>query len=147
MNWYVIYTKHRHEKKVEADLISKGIEAYCPTKIEYKFWSDRVKKINSPVLPSMVLVRIEDNRLNSVFCSSSVIRYMFWLGKRAVVTDNEVFQLRESLSNSKILKNEIGSKVGVSSFGNNMGVVEKISKNKIWVSLDEICYKLKLETV
>lgn len=147
MNWYIIYTKNRHEKKVEKDLISLGIEAYCPTKIKYKFWSDRIKKINAPVLPSMVLVRVEDQRLNSVFYSNSVLRYMFWLGKRAVVRNREVIELKESLSNSNILKNDIGSKIDISSFGNNTGIVEKISKNKIWVSLKNIGFKLKLETV
>ena len=146
-NWFVIYTKHQQEIKVSNRLKAIGIEAYCPTRIKYKFWSDRKKKINTPVLPSMVLVRIEEQKLNSVFYSKSVLRYMFWLGKRAVVRDREVIELKESLSNSNILKNDIGSKIGISSFGNNTGIIEKISKNKIWVSLENIGFKLKLETV
>ena len=56
MNWYVLYTKPRFEKKVEEQLLSLGINAYCPKRKEIKFWKDRKKKIDVPVLPSMVLV-------------------------------------------------------------------------------------------
>ena len=60
MNWFVIHTKPRFEKKVEERLLSLGIEAYCPTRKEIRLWSDRKKKIDIPVLPSMVLVRLEE---------------------------------------------------------------------------------------
>ena len=47
MNWYVLYTKPRSEKKVEEKLLSLGINAYCPTYSEIRFWSDRKKKNRS----------------------------------------------------------------------------------------------------
>ena len=72
---------------------------------------------------------------------------MFWLGKRAVVKDEEVKELKKSLSNYFLSKHDVGSKIAVSSFGNNAGTIEKKSKNKIWVSLENLGYKLKLETV
>ena len=67
MNWHVIHTKARHEKKVERDLLSLGIEAFCPIIEEYRVWSDRKKKIEKPALPSMILVRLDDKKLNQVF--------------------------------------------------------------------------------
>ena len=85
MNWYVIHTKPRGEKKAEEQLLSLGINAYCPTRNEIRLWSDRKKRIQVPVLPSMVLVNIEDKDINRVFECPGVVRYMFWLGKRAVV--------------------------------------------------------------
>ena len=45
MNWYVLHTKPRNEKKVEEQLLSMGINAYCPTRSEIKFWSDRKKRL------------------------------------------------------------------------------------------------------
>ena len=56
-----------------------------------------VKRIEVPVLPSMVLVNINDKDINKVFDCSSVIRYMFWLGKRAVVRQSEVEILKKYL--------------------------------------------------
>ena len=82
-SWHVIYTKSRAEKKVEERLNNFGIEAYCPVKQEVKQWSDRKKKILVPILPSMVLVNIDEKERNNVFDIPGVVRYMFWLGKHA----------------------------------------------------------------
>ena len=146
MNWYILNTKPRHEKKVEKDLLSIGINAYCPTQSEYRFWSDRKKKIEKPVLSSMVLVRIDDKDLNNVFYSKSVLRYMFWLGKRAIVRDFEIEILKQNLSKNNIKDPKVGSTIAITSFGNKQGTIDKVSKNKIWVSLNDLGYKLMLET-
>ena len=146
MNWYVLHTKPRHEKKVEKDLLAIGINAYCPTRLEYRVWSDRKKKIEKPVLSSMVLVRIDEKELNNVFFSKSVLRYMFWLGKRAIVRDSEIEILKQSLLNKNVLAPKVGSTIVITSFGNKLGTIDKVSKNKIWVSLQELGYKLMLET-
>ena len=147
MNWYVLYTKPRHEKKVEKELLAIGINAYCPTRKEYRVWSDRKKKIEKPVLSSMVLVRIDEKELNNVFYSKSVLRYMFWLGKRAIVRDYEIEILKRNLLNNSMLDPKVGSMIGVASFGNKLGTIDKVSKNKIWVNLEDLGFKLMLETV
>ena len=146
MNWYVLHTKPKHEKKVEKDLLAIGINAYCPTRTEFRVWSDRKKKIEKPVLSSMVLVRIDEKELNSVFYSKSVLKYMFWLGKRAIVRDFEIEILKQNLSSNNIVDPKVGSTIGVTCFGNKLGTIDKISKNKIWVSLHDLAYKLMLET-
>ena len=145
MNWYVLYTKPRHEKKVEKELIARGINAYCPTRQEYSFWSDRTKKIQKPVLPSMVFVNIKENDLNTVFFCKSVLRYMFWLGKRAIIRDFEIEILKQTLLKNNIVDPKVGSTIGVTSFGNKFGRISKVTKNKIWVSLEDLGYKLMLE--
>jgi len=90
MNWFVLHTKPRFEKKVEERLLSLGIEAYCPVRKEIRLWSDRKKKVDVPVLPSMVLVKLEEKKVNDVFNVNGVVRYMFWLGKRAIVREKEI---------------------------------------------------------
>ena len=153
MKWYVIYTKPRSEKKVEEKLLSLGINAYCPTRTEIRIWSDRKKRIQVPVLPSMVLVNIEDKDINKVFESSSVVRYMFWLGKRAVVRQSEIDILKKYLdgsynlikSNSSDIK--IGDDFKLSSFNNEKGIISRISKNNIWIYLKSIGYSVKLKLV
>ena len=146
MNWYVLHTKPRHEKKVEKDLLGIGIDAYCPKRTEFRVWSDRKKKIEKPLLPSMVLVRIDEKELNNVFYSNSVLRYMFWLGKRAIVRDFEIENLKQNLSKNNIKDPKVGSEIGIKSFGNKLGTIDKVSKNKIWVSLQDLGYKLMLKT-
>ena len=41
--WYVLYSKPRWEKKVDAALIRKGIESWCPVNKIEKQWTDRKK--------------------------------------------------------------------------------------------------------
>ena len=81
MNWYAIYTKPRNEKKVVANIQSLGIEAYCPTISVVKQWSDRKKTIIQPLLSSYVFVK--------------VVRYLFWLGKPAIVREQEIQAMKE----------------------------------------------------
>ena len=151
MNWYVLYTKPRTEKKVEEKLLSIGINAYCPTRPEIRFWSDRRKRIEVPVLPSMVLVNIDDNEINKVFKCSSVVKYMFWLGKRAIVKQSEIDILKKYLNgeynfiNSKSLDIKVGDNFSLSSFNNEEGIVNRISKNNIWIFLKSIGYSVKLK--
>ena len=149
MNWFVIHTKPRFEKKVEERLLSLGIEAYCPTRNEIRLWSDRKKKVCVPVLPSMVLVRLEEKDVNVVFNINGVVRYMFWLGKRAIVRQQEVDVLKNYLKGNTIINQEItkfnpGDIINIPGFNDENGVVERISNNSAWVFLENLGYKIKL---
>ena len=132
-------------------LLSFGINAYCPTRSEFKLWSDRKKKIYKPVLPSMVLVKIDDKDINRVFESPLVVRYMFWLGKRAVVRQSEIDILKKYLDGSYNLISSNSSSINVGddfklpSFNNEKGIVSRISKNNIWIYLKSIGYSVKLK--
>ena len=151
MNWYVLHTKPRCEKKAEEKLLSLGINAFCPTCSEIRLWSDRKKRIDVPVLPSMILVNIDDKDINRVFDSSKVLRYMFWLGKRAVVTQSEVDVLKKYLNghynilDSKSMNIKVGDNFSLSSFNNEKGIVNRISNNNIWIYLKSIGYSVKLK--
>ena len=151
MSWNVIYTKSRAEKKVEERLNNIGIEAYCPLRTEVKSWSDRKKTILVPVLPSMVLVKIDDNKRNEVFDVPGVVRYMFWLKKHAVVRDSEVNSLKLLLETNNIAEQNVssysvGDEIKISSLEDQLGVIKKISKNQIWVVLKQLGYVIKLKT-
>lgn len=151
MKWYVLHTKPRSEKKVEEKLLSLGINAYCPTQNEIKLWSDRKKRIQVPVLPSMVLVNIDEKDINKVFDCPLVVRYMFWLGKRAVVRQSEVDILKKYLKGvhnfieSEISEIKVGDNFSLPSFNNERGIVDRISNNNIWIYLKSIGYSIKLK--
>ena len=149
-SWHVIYTKPRAEKKVEERLNNFGIEAYCPVKQQVKQWSDRKKKILVPVLPSMVLVNIDEKERNKVFDIPGVIRYMFWLGKHAIVKEEEVDSLKILLTQNNILSQDtvalkVGENIDVPGFENQSGIIKNISTNKIWVVLKNLGYVIKLK--
>ena len=66
MDWRVLYTNPRAEMKVAERLEKIGVEAYCPARMEMRQRSDRKKKIWVPLLPSMVLVKIDEREKNKV---------------------------------------------------------------------------------
>ena len=108
MKWFVLFTKPRHELKVLERLISLGIQTYTPTKIVTRQWSDRKKKITIPLLPSMVLVNLENKDPNIVFDVPGVVRYLFENGKRAVVSNAEIVAMQCYQNNTlQIDKNEL----------------------------------------
>ena len=114
-NWFVIYTKPRSELKVLEHLTHLGIEAYTPTKIEVRKWSDRKKKVTVCLLPSMVLVCLEEKEVSKVFEVPAVRRYLFVHGERARVTNDEVLAMKQYIENTYQLLGEkehlVGSKI------------------------------------
>ena len=104
--WFVIYTKPRTEIKVSQRLSVLGIENYTPTRMEIRQWSDRKKKIQVPLLSSMVLVNIHEKEVNKVFEVAGVVRYLFENQKRAEVSNEEVLAMKYYLDNSYLSNKE-----------------------------------------
>lgn len=101
-HWYALYTKPRNEKKVAEKLADLGIEVYCPLVTTVKVWSDRKKKIKEPLFKSYVFVKINDHQRDVVFQSHGVVRYVFWLGKPAVIRDAEILAIQDFLQHTEI---------------------------------------------
>jgi hypothetical protein len=99
----------------------------------------------------MVLVNIDEKDINRVFESPLVVRYMFWMGKRAIVRQSEIDILKKYLDGSYDLTNSVSSSVNVGddfklpSFNNEKGIVSRISNNNIWIYLKSIGYSVKLK--
>jgi len=142
--WFVIYTQPRAEKKVTERLQQIGITAYCPIVTQVRQWSDRKKKVQVPLINSYVFVQIEDKAREQVFEVSGVVRYLFWLGKPAVVRDEEIEALRESLkhamSSVAVTGLQIGDSLQIPSgpFHGKEGIVKQIKKNSLQLVLKEL---------
>ena len=98
MKWFVLYTKPQFEIKVAEALQKIGVRAYCPVYTQLKQYSDRKKKVIKPLLRSYVLVKIEDKDRDQVFEILGVVRYVFWLGKPAIVREDEIVLMENNLS-------------------------------------------------
>lgn len=56
-NWYVLYTRHQHEKTVAQMLCNKGFEILLPLYSSANRWKDRTKLITLPLFPCYVFLR------------------------------------------------------------------------------------------
>ena len=90
MDWFVLYVNSRTEKKVAQRLVDKGIEVFCPTKIEERQWSDRVKKVEVPYFQSYVFAKFSSKDTNYVLETPGVVRRLFWMQKPAVIREEEM---------------------------------------------------------
>lgn len=98
LQWFVIYTKARAEKKVADDIAKLGIEVYCPVRKVNQKWSDRTKVVEKPLFTSYVFVRLTDKDRHRVFEVQGVVRYLFWLNKPAVVRPEEISAIQYLLN-------------------------------------------------
>jgi transcriptional antiterminator RfaH len=105
--WFVLCTKPRNELKVTERLTGIGVEVFTPTKIEVRQWSDRKKKVLVPLLPSMVLVSLQEKQVDQVFEVPGVVRYLFEHGKRANVSNLEVLAMQRYLENTQTTQKEL----------------------------------------
>ncbi|MGE6353858.1 UpxY family transcription antiterminator [Flavobacterium sp. NPDC079362] len=151
-NWYVVYTKPKWEKKVAEKLTEVGIECYCPLITQMKQWSDRKKAIEVPLFNSYVFVQLEDGNRNSVFQVSGVVRYLFWLGKPAIVKDGEIEIIKTSLkapniSDISVASIQVGDRIKLETgaFSNQDAVVQEISNTYYTLVLESLGCVLKIK--
>jgi transcription antitermination factor NusG len=56
-NWYVLYTRHQHEKTVAQLLSNKGFEILLPLYSSVNRWKDRTKLVTLPLFPCYVFLK------------------------------------------------------------------------------------------
>ena len=140
-NWFVLYTKPKQELRVVDELSKIGINSYCPTVKMIKQYSDRKKKIEKPLIPSYIMVYIEESKRKSVFSIPGIVRYLFWLGKPAMVHENEINIMKKHLegvySSISISKLIIGQlyKISEGPLVGNTGKIVEMKKNKVKLEL------------
>ena len=145
MNWYALYTKPRWEKKVAKELEENGIETYCPQITEVRQWSDRKKKVTSPLFKSYVFVHLEEKDRAKVFDVPGVVQYLFWLGKPAVIRDEEITTIKNWLEDESVEDIEVnhlspGDELTIAggSFKGKEAVIERIGKKRFKLILKNL---------
>ena len=96
--WFVVNTRPQQELKVAEQLTALGITNYCPNITLVKQYSDRKKKVIRPLISSYVMVKLEENQREKVFSCTGIVRYLFFLGKPAVVPASDINLMQDHLN-------------------------------------------------
>ena len=88
--WIAVYTKPRHEKTVENELLKKGFEVYLPILKERRKWSDRKKWVEFPLFRSYIFVRTEIKNSLFVLQTMGVVKVIKFGGEIAVIQDDSI---------------------------------------------------------
>jgi len=98
LRWYAAYTRAQHEKRVAQQLAERAIEQYLPLYQAVHRWKDRRKRVDVPLFPGYVFVRIElQNRLE-VLRVPSVVRLIGFNGTPTALPEGEIEHLRCALA-------------------------------------------------
>ena len=94
--WVATYTSPRAEKAVTARIANElGIETYLPLHHVLRKWSDRVKSVEVPLIPSYTFVKLREADLYRVREINGVVGFVrFRETGIAVIPEREITALR-----------------------------------------------------
>ncbi|WP_034919547.1 UpxY family transcription antiterminator [Gillisia sp. CAL575] len=152
MPWFVICTKFKSEFKVAETLENNGFEVYCPSITTERQWSDRKKRVKTPLFNSFVFINIAENSREKVFDFINNSRYLFWLRKPAIVRDSEIEVLKEWMSNdqvdeARVLQISAGDKIIIANgnFKEQEAVVKEIGKQRMKLILPLLGFTINVK--
>ncbi len=93
-HWIAVYTKARHEKVVEEQLLKNGIAAYLPLIRVKRRWSDRNKWVSVPLFNSYVFARIELKNSIYVLQTTGVHHVIRFQQEIATIPDEQIEAIR-----------------------------------------------------
>lgn len=95
--WWVLYTRHQHEKTVAEMLCAKEFEVFLPLYESVRLWKDRKKLITLPLFPCYVFVRGGLDRRLQVVSTPGVHTILFHGERVAIVPDAEIQAIRKAV--------------------------------------------------
>lgn len=149
--WFVVYTRPQQELKVACQLSAMGITNFCPTIKLVKQCSDRKKKVIKPLLSSYVMVELEENQRQKVFVCSGIVRYLFYLGKPAVVPSSDINLMKDHLNgvynDSKVTTLGVGDSHTITQgpFSGVSGSVVETDNTKVKLELASLGMRITLK--
>ena len=95
--WCVLYARHQHEKKVAATLSGKGFEVFLPMYEAVHRWTDRNKRVSSPLFPGYVFFVDEADRRLQVLATPGVHTILTAGSVPAVIPNEEMSAIRRAV--------------------------------------------------
>lgn len=97
-HWYAAYTCANHEKTVAAELVARGVEQFLPLYSSVRRWKDRRVRLELPLFPGYVFVRLALVERLRVLQIPRVVRLVGFSGTPASLPDEQVEILRAGLA-------------------------------------------------
>lgn len=97
-NWYVLQTRSRFEKKCYELLLASGISVFLPLQTVKKAWSDRIKKVESPLFPGYIFVQFSENERYKILNTNGISRFVSFGGQYAKVHPKQMEAIEKMLS-------------------------------------------------
>ncbi len=149
-NWYALYIKPRWEKKVAHLLDNQGYDVYCPLAKYTRQWSDRIKIVLEPVFRGYIFIHVTKEKLWESLKAPGVVAPVRYLGKPAVVRDEEIDTIKKFLNEFSDIEVEQGTieenarvKIRRGVLMDYEGIVLEVYGNTAMVRIDSLGINLK----
>jgi len=150
--WFAVYTKPRWEKKVAELLVKENIITYCPLNRVIRQWSDRKKLIYQPLFTCYVFVQVSIGEISKVKSINGIINFVCWLGKPAIIKDEEIEIIKRFLNehtNVNLEKAEVNVndvvRITNGPLMQSEGSIVAVSRKKVKVYLPTLGYAMVAE--
>lgn len=102
--WIALYTRPRSEKKIKAYLDELGIETYLPIQKQMRLWSDRKKQVDVVVIPMVIFVNTDKEKLHKILKHSLILRAFTLPGCKdvAIIPATQIERLKFILGQSDV---------------------------------------------
>jgi transcription antitermination factor NusG len=97
LNWFALQVRSRWESATAGLLRAKGLETLLPTFTAKRKWSDRIKKVESPLFPGYVFCRFDVHNRLPILVTPGVLAVV-GRGKTPIpVDDREILSLQGAI--------------------------------------------------
>jgi transcription antitermination factor NusG len=150
-HWYIAYTLPRHEKAIAQRLSYEQIPCYLPLYSETRMWRQRRVKVELPLLPCYVFVKMHLEIKARLLSAPGVVRLLATSGAAVVFPDEEMDALQSCLkrwsarpcpfhSSNKRIRLKSGPFAGLEG-----SILRRNGKRKLIVTLDLINSSMLLD--
>lgn len=101
MNWYAVYTKHHHEKKVAEVLSRKGAEVFLPLFQSVRRWKDRKQTVSLPLFTGYVFIRSNLGNRVEILSTPGVFFIVENAGRACAIPEHEVEAIRAVVASGR----------------------------------------------
>src|SRR5713226_613483 len=96
--WYVVYTNANHEKRVAQQLGQRSIEHLLPLYDSVRRWKDRRVRLQMPLFPGYVFVRVAFRDRLQVLQIPSVAHLVSFSGHPAPIPESDIQSIQNCLN-------------------------------------------------
>ena len=101
VRWYVAYTSANHEKRVAQQLTWRSVEHFLPVYESVRRWKDRRVRLQLPLFPGYVFVRLALRDRLRVLAVPGVARLVGFDGRPTVVPAEDIEAIRACLEGKR----------------------------------------------
>lgn len=148
-NWYAVYTKPQCEKRVAALFTKKKIENFCPLSCVESQSLRKHKLVFEPLFKSYVFVYVTEEETETLKNTDGVVNLLYWLGKPAIIKDDEIAAIREFTNDHRNIQlertlvniNDVARNFNASSYAIE-GKIVTVKNKTIKINLPSLGYTM-----